>query len=375
MVSGVPDFAALETKWRELEARSNASFFQSWTWTGCLAEQRFPDPVLVEVLERGRTIALALFNRRGRTLYLGESGEQALDDVFIEFNGVLTEAGREAELTQTCLHAARNTGGGRGALHRRRLVLSGVNAATLVAAQLIGTVRRTRDRPEYFVDFAAGRDSFLQRRSANTRQQLRRSDRDYAARGCITIERAGNLPQAYEFLDCLAALHQASWLARRQPGAFANPCFARFHRELISRGLGRGEIDLLRIAAGPQTIGFLYNFRYRGESLAYQSGFDHDNAGRHQKPGLTCHHQAIHLAAQWGAYRYHFLAGDDRYKRSLADRSESLHWIEVASPYSPRFLLYRLKDYVTSWRHSAIASRDGSPASPPGSVACRTPGR
>src|ERR1700689_611729 len=78
VISATPDFAALEAKWRDLETRSNPSFFQSWTWTGCLAAERFSDPLLVEIRETGRTVALALFNRRGRTLYLGESGDKAL---------------------------------------------------------------------------------------------------------------------------------------------------------------------------------------------------------------------------------------------------------------------------------------------------------
>jgi CelD/BcsL family acetyltransferase involved in cellulose biosynthesis len=352
IVSSLQHFPTLERKWRDLEARSAGSFFQSWTWTGCLMEERFPDPVVVEAQEDGRIVALALFNRKGRALYLGETGQQQLDDVFIEFNGVLTEAGQEARLTQACLYAARDLRSGKLYGHgRRRLVLSGINSATLAAARQIGAVRCIRDRPAYYVDFRAGRDGFLERRSANTRQQLRRSERDYENTGDITIERAVRLAQAHEFLDELAALHQASWKARGQPGAFANPFFSRFHRALIERGLGRGEIDLLRIAAGAQIIGYLYNFRYRGHSLAYQSGFDHANAGRHRKPGVTSHHQAIQFAAQWGAARYEFLAGDDRYKRSLADRSETLHWIEVANLYSPVFLLQRLRDSATGWRH------------------------
>ena len=351
------DFAALEVKWRGLETRANASFFQSWTWTGCLAEQRFPDPVVVEARENGRTVALALFNRAGRTLCLGESGDRRLDSIFIEFNGVLSEAGREAELIPVCLHAVRDALGGNGFGHwLGRLALSGVNSATLDAARKVGAVRQTRERPAYFVDFGGGRDGFLQRRSANTRQQLRRSDRDYEKAGGLRVERADSLPEAYQFLDGLAALHQASWVARGHPGAFANPFFVEFHRTLVARGLARGEIDLFRIVAGPQTIGYLYNFWYRGCSLAYQSGFDHANAGRHGKPGMTCHHQAIRLAAQRGGVRYDFLAGDDRYKRSLADRSESLHWIEVASPCSPGFLLRRLKDYVASCVHRPTAS-------------------
>jgi CelD/BcsL family acetyltransferase involved in cellulose biosynthesis len=78
-VSPVVDFAALEVKWRDLEVRSGASFFQSWTWTGCLVEERFPEPVLVEARAGGRTVALALFNRRDRTLHLGQTGDPNFD--------------------------------------------------------------------------------------------------------------------------------------------------------------------------------------------------------------------------------------------------------------------------------------------------------
>lgn len=371
VVSGVTDFAALEAKWRDLETRSNPSFFQSWTWMGCLAEERFPDPVLVEARDRGRTVALALFNRRGRTLYLGESGDAALDCVFIEYNGVLAETGREASLIAACLAAARGGSGPRsfrfrpihsppaGRLWRRRLVLSGVDSATAVSLREIGSVSRNRSLPAPFADLCGSNDGYLERRSANTRHQLRRSLRDYAATGPITIERADTLARALAFLDGLAALHQATWAARGQPGAFAKPFFGRFHRALIERGLERGEVDLLRVAAGEQTIGFLYNYCYRGSSIAYQSGFAYAAAGRHGKPGLTCHYEAIRFAARWGAVRYDFLAGDDRYKRSLADGAETLHWIEVTSRYSPRFLARRLRDFLAAGRRAAMARLTG----------------
>ena len=349
VTSGVRDFAALGVKWRELEARCNASFFQSWTWTGCLAEERFSDPVLVEAREHGRIVALALFNQRGGTLHLGESGDKALDCVFIEFNGVLAEAGQEARLTAACLGAARAWSRGQSfwsRIWRRRLVLSGVTSATAISAAKVGSVRRNRSLPAPFVDFQERHDHYLESRSANTRQQLRRSLRDYAASGAVAIERAETVPRAYEFLDQLAVLHQASWRARGQPGAFANPFFGRFHRALIARGQERGEIELLRVTAGAQTIGLLYNFRYGGQSLTYQSGFDYAAASRHEKPGLTCHHEAIQFAARSGATRYDFLAGDDRYKRSLSDRADTLHWIEVSHRYSPRFLARCVRDLI-----------------------------
>jgi len=70
-----------------------------------------------------------------------------------------------------------------------------------------------------------------------------------------------------------------------------------------------GEIDLLRIAAGDQTIGFLYNFRFRNRVYAYQSGFDYSVSHPHQKPGLTCHHLAIEMYRRQGLEVYDFLAG------------------------------------------------------------------
>jgi CelD/BcsL family acetyltransferase involved in cellulose biosynthesis len=335
-VSSDVDFAALEAQWRDLERRADPSFFQSWTWTGCLAAERFADPVLVEAHEDGRTVALALFNRRGETLYLGESGDPALDCVYIEFNGVLTESGREAVLGTACLRAAHALAG------VQRLVLSGIDAKTMFSAGEIGPVLTNISHVTHFVDISGSSGDFLDRRSANTRQQLRRSDRFYAGRGEIATNRAETPERAHEFLDDLGALHQVSWTSRGEPGAFAKPFFARFHHALIDRGLPRGEIDLLRIEAGPQTVGLLYNFRFRGASLAYQSGFDYADVARQAKPGLTCHHQAIRFAAARGASRYDFLAGDDRYKRSLSDRTEALYWVETSVWYSPRLLSRRL---------------------------------
>ncbi len=322
---------------------------------GCLAEERFPDPVLVEAREDGRTVALALFNRGGRTLYLGQSGDATLDSIYVEFNGVLAEAGREASLTTSSLRAARR-GPGSSPLTgfwQPRFVLGGVSAQTAASAAEVGSVRYNRSLAAPLVDLDAR--CFLARRSANTRQQLRRSNRRYAATNGVTIQRAAVLSEAFEFMDGLMELHQATWLARGQTGAFANPFFSRFHHALIARGLERGEIDLFRVAAGSRTMGFLYNFRYRGRSIAYQSGFDYAGAGRHEKPGMTCHYEAIRFAARWGAKQYHFLAGDDRYKRSLSDRAETLHWIEVSDPWSARSLAGRAWDFVAAERRLIVA--------------------
>jgi CelD/BcsL family acetyltransferase involved in cellulose biosynthesis len=358
-VSRVTDFAATEARWRDLETRAEPSFFQTWTWTGCLAAERFQDPILVEAREDDRPIALALFNRRGSSWYLGETGDSAMDRVYIEFNGVLCETGRGPALTAACVAAARR-GRSPSRVGRaswvgpatRRLVLSGIDEQTMASIGGTGPVRLRQSHASPFTALERAPDDvrapnrFLESRSANTRQQIRRSDRYYESIGPITTRRAETLSEARAFLRELSRLHQHTWTRRGRDGAFADPFFGRFHDALIERGLPRGEIDLLRVSAGDQVVGYLYNFRHRGRSLAYQSGFDYDGAGRSGKPGLTCHHQALRLAAAAGLWRYDFLAGDDRYKRSLATGAEFLYWVEIGVPLLPHTLRRRVLDFV-----------------------------
>jgi CelD/BcsL family acetyltransferase involved in cellulose biosynthesis len=342
-LSRVTDWAALGEHWRQLEARSNCSFFQSWTWMGCLAAERFDDPVLLEARENGRLVAMALFNRRrsrtGREiLWLGETGVPQLDTVFIEYNGVLVADDAPTGLAAGCLGAARQQPvGPRRTWRARRLVLSGIGEDALAAALGAGGghwIRRTLPAPYIDLDQLRRDDTdFLSALSANARYQLRRSDRAYAAEGDVAVQRASSVAEAHDYLCRLAELHQATWNRRGRPGSFADPRFGQFHRTLIERGFGRGEIEMLRVTRGGRPVGFLYNYCFRGQVLAYQSGFDYGSADRHQKPGLTCHHRAIRLAAANGAARYDFLAGEDRYKRTLSNAKNCLYWAEIgASP-------------------------------------------
>lgn len=316
------DLEAVGARWRELEAISDPSFFQSWSWVGCLGAERFDRPVLLEANEDGKTIALALFNRhRSRFgapwLWLGESGKPALDSIYVEHNGILVARGR-GDVIAACLAAASAQG----------MVLSGVDRVHRDAAAAIGVARgRMSNAP--FLSLEAVREAgHLAGLSANTRQQLRRSLRRYGEAGEVVLTRAATMDEALAFLDGLSGAHQAHWTGRGQAGAFACLEFARFHRALIGLAWPRSEIDLLKISAGAGTIGYLYNFRYRGRASAYQSGF-HYPSDPVRKPGLTCHHLAIEFYAREGMDVYDFLAGDDRYKTSLAGASEELHWLSV----------------------------------------------
>ncbi len=337
-LSEVRDFAALGVRWRALEDRSAPSFFQSWTWTGCLAEQRFPNPILVEALDAGETVGLALFNRRPGfvrdVLFLGETGALPWDRLTIEHNGPLVTQGHSVEVTAAILRAA---------ARRYDLVLSGM-AGT-------GSGRVVKSQP---APFAVPGTAYFDRRGANTRQQIRRSDRDFAAFGPLAIARAETEATAHVWLDAMAGLHQATWIARGRPGSFADPCFGRFHHELIRRGMPRDEIDLLRVTAGDRVVGILYNFRFRGRVSSYQSGFAYDGGDPRLKPGLTCHRMAIEAYGQDGISVYDFLAGDERYKRSLADGVETLHWAVAGPWWSPRMAIHAARGWAGRLRDAWV---------------------
>jgi CelD/BcsL family acetyltransferase involved in cellulose biosynthesis len=338
-ISRTPDLDGLGQRWRavEAEAETSATIFRSWTWVGADAATRYTDPFLIEANDGDRTVGLALFNRtRGLPprLHLSESGNPDIDRVFIEHNGPLLARDAPPGTLAAMLRPLRG----------RAATLSGIDTRTLDAASDAGLaprVAQTRIAP--VADLRRG--PFLDGLSANTRQQLRRSARlfEQAAGAPLSIALARDVSTATEWLDALAGLHQRTWQARGKPGAFADASFVRFHRALIAAGLPRGQVEMLRISAGDTVIGYLYNLRSGNRVHAYQSGFAYGDDPR-RKPGLTCHHVAIERAQAEGVAVYDFLAGDDRYKQSLANDAAPLHWVTIDPIWSPVALARRVKD-------------------------------
>ncbi|MDE2515317.1 MAG: GNAT family N-acetyltransferase [Rhodospirillales bacterium] len=343
-----PPPAELGALWQSVAARGVASFFQGWDWTGTLFAERFPDPWLLLAEDGGAVRALALFNRTRRAgrqtrLWLGESGDPVWDRLFIEYNGILGDPA----LREPMLRAARHAGmAGASALLPlplalpRAIMLSGIDDAMLDACRAAGTPRLIQSRAAPAIDLArlragSARGDHLGALSANTRAQLRRSAARYGRAGALRIDAAATLAEAEGFFAHLVALHEESWRRRNRAGAFADPAIPRFHRALIATALPQGRVELLRIAAGPRVLGYLYHFRQDGRVLAYQSGFDYAGAGPHEKPGLTCHALSIERALAMGERVYDMLAGAERYKQSLvptmADATTTLHWVEMGT--------------------------------------------
>lgn len=332
--------------WQSVAARGRHSFFLTWHWVGCWLRESGVSPVLLFAM-RGQTPVGAAILCRPRDaspsrvvpkLHLNSAGDGGFDAPFIEYNGFLLAEDGAAQIEEAmvaglaAMPAFRGHGKG---LAWGRLSFPGVEARLFAALERTGLPsRQLTELPSPYVDLGAiraGGVAYLATRSRNTRQQIRRSIRLFEASGPLKLSAAANIDEAFAIFSELKTLHQRRWTAKGKPGAFAEPFFENFHQALIRDAWPSGAIDLLRVSAGERTIGCLYNFLHQGCAYAYQSGFTVDDDAR-LKPGLISHALAIERYLAAGLDRYLLLAGESRYKISLATGSDTLYWLETTRP-------------------------------------------
>lgn len=355
------DFSALEANWRDLERRSDSSFFLSWCWIGswlkCLPAHIVPKALYIR--SGSRIVGLAtVTDRPGRVLgvakydrwLLNQTGDDTLDVIAMEYNGILADR----EMPNAVIHAGlqwlmRLSGS------NHVIRLGGIELETYTTAYAAGLTAGRRERihsrtPAPYVDLSEVRargGDYLSLLSRNCRQNIRRAKRAYQNRGPLSFTVAQTLDQALEFLAELKVLHQAYWNARGQPGAFASPFFERFHTQLLETAFAAGHIEMAKVSAGDEPIGYLHNFLWRDTVYAYQSGFRYETQNRY-KPGYVSHSMAIEkaLAEDWNIYD--FMAGEAQHKRSLSTGTRDLIWVEFSNRGFATDVEFVLRD-IKSW--------------------------
>lgn len=329
-------------QWAKL-ARSSpySSFYLSCEWVTAWL-QVFGETLKPQILffeHAGQTLGACLLTRgtewrgpfRVSRIYLNTGGENINDRTLMEFNSILCREGSERGVA----HALWN--------YLRRLLwdefaIEGMCPdAVLAALQAEAFPTHTiamNVRPTFYVDLDALRRSgqkYVDSLSANTRSQIRRSLKNYAAQGELKVEIAADVRRAETLFEEMCRLHQSRWTSRGESGAFAPGRRLEFHRTLIRQSYETNCIHLVRVSSGEETIGVLYNFVQNGKVYFFQSGF---NYARHQnlRPGLVTHACVVQMYLEQGLNEYDFLAGAARYKLSLAKNSRYLAWISTARP-------------------------------------------
>jgi hypothetical protein len=333
------DRGSIEAVWKGLGAVCPHAYFLSWgfveTWleslpkeTGLkLAVLREHDAAIgAAFLGHSRVVRQKVF--RSDAWLLNQTGSRRLDQIYIEDNAILADPAARIAMHDLLGQLP-------GAWDE--LYFSGVDPRSATGKLLERVeppyrVLIANRIPAPYVDLAAARQKdYLGLLSSNTRSQARRSYKQYEARGPLRREVAADLASALEIYEDLVDLHRDWWRRRGHLGAFASPYFKGFHRSLIERRFAAGEIQLIRVRCGDETIGCLYNFVWNGTVSFYQSGFRMEDDNR-LKPGFVLHTEAVRYNAERGHALYDFMASFDEYKVRMATHQRELVWARVQKP-------------------------------------------
>lgn len=355
------DLKFVEELWTDLQTRSVHSYFNSWGWISTWLLSLPSDSRItfhVGYQNQKPSVAFFLGERKkrnyllpSRVFSLNATAYPYYDSLYIEYNTILYDASVLINFNDIINYLV--------GLSWNELSLPGASHKFATDFNLTENKKRPfyllrdHDTNSFFVDLQKVRDidmNFLQLLSSNRRSQIRRSLKQYETNGKIHIQEAASTQEALDLLDQLVQYHQLEWKKKGWAGAFANPYFYQFHKDLIKNRFPKGEIQLLHVYTDQMDIGYIYSFVYKKEILFYQSGFNYQNNNNY-RPGLISHYLAILHNAQKGMKTYDFLAGDSTYKRTLATDSTPMYWIKLYKNkwrYMLEALVLKIKNKVKS---------------------------
>ena len=354
-----PTDEAVSVRWLPSAARSEAeriwerldeSFGRQeltccWGWTATWLEH-YGDvvPHRFAVGEAaGRPCGIALVTsataRRGpfrlRSVHLGTAGEPPGESIFVEYNRIRVEPGLRSAFAASLIGDLRRD----GRWHELRLDgFAPEDAEPLLDADPLLAAQPMESPVNELQAAGSGDAGVLGALKSRTRGKVRRT---LEAIGDIEAEWAEDPEHARDILDELIDLHQRRWSAVGEPGAFASPRFAAFHRRLVPRLLPSRAVILFRVRARVGTVGCLYHFVDRGRVLFYQSGFASCD-DRRLTPGFVAFASCMQACRDRGLAEYDFLVGDGRYKRDLSTTSRQLIWATGRHPARRWQLIDRL---------------------------------
>ncbi|MCW3000227.1 MAG: hypothetical protein JWN65_3776 [Solirubrobacterales bacterium] len=313
-------------RWLALETRAGAVRLPCrWAWTAAWLEHFGPvvDHRFALATERGRLIGAALVTRDVvragplpvRRLHVGTAGEPPGESVYVERNGLLAAPGRGPAFAAALVRRLGEEGGWDA------LCLDGFVPEEATAFAGTGLSLTLDAQPCWVTDLWGAQD-VADLFTVNTRHQIRRNERRV---GDVRVRWARGRTDALAMLDEMMELHQRRWNMAGEPGVFAAPRFAAFHRALVARLAPSGEVWIARVSAGGTLLSSFYGFMEGGRMACYQSGRallpDHRVAS-----GLIGEVAVMRSARARGVAIYDPLAGDTHAKRRLSTRREELVW-------------------------------------------------
>ncbi|MFV0448241.1 MAG: GNAT family N-acetyltransferase [Vibrio sp.] len=360
-----PDRQWLEATWILLEQKAEANFFLSWLWMGTWLDSFVKQFHVIEAHIGRETVGLGIIvsepcgfglDRYRSKHYLHRTGVNCEDQIWIEYNDFLISSQRSKDIRAAMFSSVVDWMGKYDAF------VVGASRSDLFAASEIHGLyeRKIWQATGYSVElniFLGQPKSLLKSLSRSSRYQISRSLRKYEEIGPVTVETMVAKEAALQLLSLAGPYHKSRWGEGESGSGFVNDKFVYFHTQLIDRAFFDGHIQLHHVKAGSETIGIIYNFKYKNSVYFYLCALNyaHTNISPHYKPGLVSHYLLLEKAISEGVERYDFLGGDARYKSTFANCIGSLavyqyehsHWLLFIENYA-RDLKHKLLTYHKS---------------------------
>jgi len=335
----VNDFSKLKQDWLALESKSAPLFFLSWTWIGNWLKL-LPDNDndndnlrLLSASHNNQLVALGIFiehniTRNGcinsKQWLLHRTGNEELDQIWIENNNFLIQEKDQKTIEQAIWrYLTKNQS------QVDEFILNVAKAADVTTiSSSINQYQLLSSNHErgYHIELSnySSIDDYLISRSKNTRQQIRRSHKLLTAAGEVKFNVLTDPQAQLKLLNQTKKWHIAKWKNTETPSGFTNHIFTDFHHTLIHTSHNNAHTLMSQLTLDDDILGCCYYFQHGQTLYFYLSCIKPTNDNR-IKRGLIMHFLMIEwlITHKRAISNYDFLAGDARYKRSLANQTDS----------------------------------------------------
>ena len=352
----IDDIEVVGQVWQDLYARSDEkSVFLHWQWIKQWLTSLPMSAIIVKADCNGKCLGLAIFVVKRtwvfpgwpiKQLWLHRVGDDKYDQIWIEQNDFLLDSDYANIVRQQMIEYVAH----KLSWHECFIGLTGEDI--MAKFKDLSVHRRSiLSSPDYVTElskFKNGTD-YLGSLSKNTRQQIQRSIKLLEQEGNLSLQEPQSQEDKQQYFEEMAEIHIDKWRKSSFGSGFDNNLFKDFHQKLVDQGTEKHFVALWRLSLDQHNLAYIYLLKGKKDWYFYLSAIQ-THADNRIKIGLVAHHLIIEQAIKDNIERYHFLAGEARYKHSLSNQSSPEQQLVCFYKHHP-LLRYRenlrsLKQYV-----------------------------
>jgi CelD/BcsL family acetyltransferase involved in cellulose biosynthesis len=348
IVNNVADLAPYQQRWDELAGDCP---FRSWTWLSSWWKHYGADHKLQVLLVTDEPLpcgtdkscqvrppapekVIAIFpayittsHTRGRTLRLLGDGEACSEHLDLLCHR--DQAAEASRLLASFLIAQANDW---DSIQLSTVSEADLNLGPLVRELAVSgcTTKRSVGMNLWTIPLPASWEDFLAMQSKSHRKQLRqlKSRVLESPRACwYEVNEHATFDTTWEIL---IDLHQRRRQSLGEPGCFASPAWANFHREVALELMTAGKLRLSILELDHRPVAAEYHLAGGDSTFAYQGGIDPDRVA--DEPGQLSLIRCIERAIADRHQRFELLRGDEPYKPHWRAVPTATCDVEIVSP-------------------------------------------